>query len=84
MVILTETCHKAFHLENRASTLSGYTMVVCVSCLISASVPCSTIGIQVLPFAQVGHKCYYKREDVKRLLQTKIKKSKTDKPKNNK
>jgi len=46
MVILTETCHKAFHLENRASTLSGYTMVVCVSCLISASVPCSIIGIQ--------------------------------------
>ena len=22
----------------------------------------------VLPFAQIGHKCYYKREDVKRLL----------------
>jgi len=25
MVILTETCYKAFHLENSASTLSGYT-----------------------------------------------------------
>ena len=22
----------------------------------------------VLPFVQIGHKCYYKREDVKRLL----------------
>ena len=22
----------------------------------------------VLPFAQIGHKCYYKREDVERLL----------------
>ena len=23
---------------------------------------------RVLPFAQIGHKCYYKREDVERLL----------------
>mgnify|MGYP005930736833 FL=1 len=38
----------------------------------------------VLPFAQIGHKCYYKREDVELLLQTKSEKSKTDKPKNNK
>ena len=25
----------------------------------------------VLPFSQIGHKCYYKREDVERLLETK-------------
>ena len=38
----------------------------------------------VLPFAQIGHKCYYKREDVERLLQTKSEKPKTDKSKTNK
>lgn len=38
----------------------------------------------VLPFAQIGHKCDYKREDVERLLQTKSEKPKIDKPKNNK
>ena len=38
----------------------------------------------VLPFAQIGHKCYYKREDVEWLLQTKSEKPKTDKSKNNK
>ncbi|WP_287335244.1 hypothetical protein [Prevotella sp.] len=26
----------------------------------------------VLPFSQIGHKCYYKREDVERLLNTKV------------
>ncbi|MFC2326870.1 MAG: helix-turn-helix domain-containing protein, partial [Prevotella histicola] len=31
----------------------------------------------VLPFTQIGHKCYYKREDVETLLLTK-----SDKPKN--
>ena len=38
----------------------------------------------VLPFSQIGHKCYYKCEDVERLLQTKIKKSKAEKNKFNK
>lgn len=38
----------------------------------------------VLPFTQIGHKCYYKHEDVERLLQTKIKKSKAEKNKFNK
>ena len=38
----------------------------------------------VLPFSQIGHKCYYRREDVELLLQTKSEKLKTDKPKNNK
>ena len=33
-------------------------------------------GTSVLPFIQIGHKCYYKREDVERLLQTKSEKSK--------
>ena len=36
------------------------------------------------PFSQIGHKCYYRREDVERLLQTKSEKPKTDKSKNNK
>ena len=36
----------------------------------------------VLPFAQIGHKCYYKREDVERLLNTKSEKSRKDKPVN--
>ena len=31
----------------------------------------------VLPFTQIGHKCYYKREDVEALLLTK-----SNKPKN--
>ena len=38
----------------------------------------------VLPFIQIGHKCYYKREDVERLLENKSVKSNTDKSKNNK
>ena len=38
----------------------------------------------VLPFTQIGHKCYYRREDVERLLQTKSEKTKTDRLKNNK
>ena len=33
----------------------------------------------VLPFAQIGHKCYYKREDVEQLLQTKTEKAETGK-----
>ena len=38
----------------------------------------------VLPFAQIGHKCYYKREDVEQLLQTKTEKAETGKTKINK
>ena len=38
----------------------------------------------VLPFSQIGHKCYYKRENVEQLLQTKTEKSKTDKTNINK
>ena len=38
----------------------------------------------VLSFSQIEHKCYYKREDVERLLETKSVKSNTDKSKNNK
>ncbi|WP_278622493.1 helix-turn-helix domain-containing protein, partial [Prevotella denticola] len=30
----------------------------------------------VLPFTQIGHKCYYKREDVERLLLSKTNNSK--------
>jgi DNA binding domain, excisionase family len=30
----------------------------------------------VLPFTQIGHKCYYKREDVEALLLTKLNKPK--------
>jgi len=33
----------------------------------------------MLPFTQIGHKCYYKREDVERLLQTKSEKTKNNK-----
>ena len=32
----------------------------------------------MLPFTQIGHKCYYKREDVKTLLLMKSDKLKTD------
>ena len=41
---LAETCHKDS--GNRASIPIGCTMVMCASCLISASVLCSIIGIQ--------------------------------------
>lgn len=65
------------HSGNRAGTPIGCTTVMCAGCLISASAPCSTtVDTGVLPFAQIGHKCYYKREDVERLLQTKSEKSK--------
>ena len=33
----------------------------------------------MFPFTQIGHKCYYKREDVERLLQTKSEKTKNNK-----
>lgn len=38
----------------------------------------------VLPFSQIGHKCYYRREDVEWLLWTKSEKPKIDKSKNKK
>jgi DNA binding domain protein, excisionase family len=38
----------------------------------------------VLGFSQIGHKCYYKREDVEQLLQTKTEKTETGKTKINK
>ena len=38
----------------------------------------------VLGFSQIGHKCYYKREDVEQLLQTKTEKAETGKTKINK
>ena len=79
------------HLENKASIPIGCTTVMCASCLTSASVHCSAAHVDamlsgegVLPFSQIGHKCYYRREDVELLLQSKSEKSKTDRIKNNK
>ena len=83
MVILTETCHKAFGEQSKHTDWlpNGD---VCKLLNISKRTLQHYRDTGVLPFSQIGHKCYYKREDVGRLLETKSVKSNTDKSKNNK
>ena len=80
---LAETCHKAFG-EQSKHTDWLHNGDVYKLLNISKRTLQHYRDTGVLPFAQVGHKCYYKREDVERLLQTKIKKSKAEKNKFNK
>ena len=75
---LAETCHKAFGEQSRHTDWL-HNGDVCRLLNISKRTLQHYRDTGVLPFAQIGHKCYYKREDVEWLLQTKSEKSKTDK-----
>ena len=80
---LAETCHKAFGEQSRHTDWL-HNGDVCRLLNISKRTLQHYRDTSVLPFAQIGHKCYYRREDVELLLQTKSEKSKTDKSMNNK
>ena len=80
---LAETCHKAFGEQSRHTDWL-HNVDVCRLLNISKRTLQHYRDTGVLPFAQIGHKCYYKREDVEGLLETKSVKSNTDKSKNNK
>ena len=80
---LAEICHKAFGEQSRHTDWL-HNGDVCRLLNISKRTLQHYRDTGVLPFAQIGHKCYYKREDVDRLLETKSVKSNTDKSKNNK
>ena len=80
---LAETCQKAFG-EQSKHTDWLHNGDVCKLLNISKRTLQHYRDTGVLPFSQIGHKCYYKREDVERLLETKSVKSNTDKSKNNK
>ena len=80
---LAETCHKAFG-EQSKHTDWLHNGDVCKLLNISKRTLQHYRDTGVLPFSQIGHKCYYRREDVELLLQTKSEKSKTDKSMNNK
>ncbi len=75
---LAEICHKAFGEQSRHTDWL-HNVDVCRLLNISKRTLQHYRDMGVLPFAQIGHKCYYKREDVEWLLQTKSEKSKTDK-----
>ena len=79
---LAETCHKAFG-EKSKHTDWLHNGDVCRLLNISKRTLQHYRDTGVLPFAQIGHKCYYKREDVGQLLQTKTEKSETKKTKFN-
>ena len=80
---LAETCHKAFG-EQSNHTDWLHNGDVCRLLNISKRTLQHYRDTGVLPCSQIGHKCYYKREDVDRLLETKSVKSNTNKSKNNK
>ena len=80
---LAETCHKAFREQSRHTDWL-HNGDVCKLLNISKRTLQHYRDTGVLPFSQIGHKCYNKREDVGRLLETKSVKSNTDKSKNNK
>ena len=80
---LAEICHKAFGEQSRHTDWL-HNGDVCRLLNISKRTLQHYRDTGVLPFSQIGHKCYYKREDVERLLETKSVKSNTDKSKNNK
>ncbi len=79
---LAQTCHKAFGEQSRHTDWL-HNGDVCRLLNISKRTLQHYRDTGVLPFAQIGPKCYYKREDVERLLQTKSEKPKTVKSKNN-
>ena len=83
ILCLAETCHKAFGEQSRHTDLL-HNGDVCRLLNISKRTLQYYRDTGVLPFAQIGHKCYYKREDVERLLEIKSVKSNTDKSKDNK
>lgn len=80
---LAEICHKAFG-ERSRHTDWLHNGDVCRLLNISKRTLQHYRDTGVLPFAQIGHKCYYKREDVEQLLQTKTEKAETGKTKINK
>ena len=80
---LVETCYKAFG-EQSKHTDWLHNGDVCKLLNISKRTLQHYRDTGVLPFSQIGHKCYYRREDVELLIQTKSEKSKTDRIKNNK
>ena len=73
---LAECCHKAFG-EKSKHTDWLHNGDVCRLLNISKRTLQQYRDTGMLPFTQIGHKCYYKREDVEVLLLTK-----SDKPKN--
>ncbi len=80
---LAETCHKAFGEQSRHTDWL-HNGDVCKLLNISKRTLQHYRDTGVLPFSQIGHKCYYRREDVERFLQTQSEKPKTEKPKNDK
>ena len=80
---LAETCRKAFGEQSRHTDWL-HNGDVCKLLNISKRTLQHYRDTGVLPFSQIGHKCYYKREDVDRLLETKSVKSNTNKSKSNK
>ena len=79
---LAETCQKGFVEQNEHSDWL-HNGDVCRLLNISKRTLQHYRDTDVLPFFQIGHKCYYKREDVDRLLETKSVKSNTNKSKSN-
>ena len=72
---LAECCHKAFG-EKSKHTDWLYNREVCRLLNISMRTLQHYRDTSVLPFTQIGHKCYYKREDVESLLLSKTNNSK--------
>ena len=72
---LAECCHKAFG-EKSKQTDWLHNGDVCQLLNISKRTLQHYRDTGVLPFTQIGHKCYYKCEDVEALLLTKSNKSK--------
>lgn len=72
---LAECCHKAFG-EKSKHTDWLHNGDVCRLLNISKRTLQNYRDTGVLPFTQIVHKCYYKREDVEALLLTKSNKSK--------
>ena len=72
---LAECCHKALG-EKSKHTDWMHNGDVCQLLNISKRTLQHYRDTSVLPFTQIGHKCYYKREDVEALLLTKSNNSK--------
>ena len=75
---LADCCHKAFG-EKCKHTDWLHNGDVCRLLNISKRTLQHYRDTGVLPFTQIEHKCYYRREDVERLLQTKSEKTKNNK-----
>lgn len=78
---LADCCHKAFG-EKCKHTDWLHNGDVCKLLNISKRTLQHYRDTGVLPFSQIGHKCYYNREDVEWLLQTKSEKSKNKRTRN--